>query len=94
MWVSVFTQIGKVPSPDCLRTLGLLGADSSFSMLHLGLPLPVTVPFQLAGSALGFSWSKLIVSPDAALAHRVPVRINVISIFMIVPLVDFKTKRF
>src|SRR5260221_6565284 len=41
---SGLTHQGKNPLPDCLRTLGLLGAEGSASTDHFGKPRPVTPP--------------------------------------------------
>src|SRR5882724_5252638 len=58
-------QIGNVPTPDCLSTFGLLGAEVSCSTLHFALPLPVTALFQPGGGAPALASSKLIVSASA-----------------------------
>src|SRR5437660_576532 len=59
---SGLTHQGKVPLPDCLSTLGLLGAEASASTDHLGEPRPVTPERQPAGSAPGASRSNETVS--------------------------------
>src|SRR5207302_11337933 len=56
---------GKVPAPDCLSTLGALGAVGSPSTVHLGVPRPVTPATQPLGSEPTASWSKVIVSATA-----------------------------
>src|SRR5271157_873684 len=65
MRVSSLMQTGKVATPDCLRTLGLLGAESSATTAHLGSPLPVLVAVQPGGGAPVLRLSKLTVSADA-----------------------------
>src|SRR5437667_11719606 len=50
MLVSSLKHTGYVATPDCFRTFGLLGAVSSFSIVHLALPLPVFVAVQPAGA--------------------------------------------
>src|SRR5450631_2663833 len=81
---SFFTHQGNAPLPDCLRTLGALGAVPSASMAHFGAPRPVTPATHPAGRVPTRSLSKLIVSaatssvvspgvfmrPPALWAHR------------------------
>src|SRR5215210_4058212 len=63
-------QIGNVPTPDCLSTFGLLGAELSCSMLQFALLPPVTALFQPAGVPPGLASSKSIVSASAPGAVR------------------------
>src|SRR2546422_1941922 len=75
-------QIGNVPTPDCLSTFGLLGAELSCSMLHFALPLPVTALFQPGGAAPALASSKLIVSASAAPDRRPVQMISVRIVFI------------
>src|SRR5438876_702685 len=79
MSVSSLMQMGKVPSAACLRTFGLLGAESSFSTVHLASPLPVTALVQPMGGFPASASSKLIVAASAALASSALVSSDVIS---------------
>src|SRR5581483_2997527 len=56
---SARTHQGKVPEPDCLSTLGALGAAGSGSTLQRGAPRPVTPWVQPGGSACAGAVSKL-----------------------------------
>src|SRR6266699_3766344 len=69
--VSSLMQTGYVASPDCFRTLGLLGAESSATISHLASPLPVLVAVQPGGGAPVLRSSKLTVSASAAPVARV-----------------------
>src|SRR5206468_9543347 len=66
MLVSSLKQMGYVATPDCFRTFGLLGAESSVSIVHLALPLPVLVAVQPAGGWPCGALSKLTDSFGAA----------------------------
>src|SRR5215468_11161830 len=68
--VALRTHHGNVPLPDCLRTLGALGAVGSFSTVQRGVPRPVTPQTQAGGVAPTFRSSKLMVS------MRAPVRVD------------------
>src|SRR5436309_5970309 len=68
MLVSSLKQIGYVATPDCFRTFGLLGAVSSFSIVHFALPLPVFVAVQPASAWPAGTLSKLTESATAAMA--------------------------
>src|SRR5258706_1506527 len=68
--VSRSTAQGKLPTPFCLRTLGLLGAEGSGATAHLAAPRPVTPCCQAGGSAPCASASKLTVSANAAVAAK------------------------
>src|SRR6266480_2983912 len=81
--VSFLMQTGKVATPDCLSTFGLLGAESSFSTDHFAEPLPVCVAVQLGGGAPVFASSKLIVSASAV-PDRKPAQIISVHIVFIV----------
>src|SRR5439155_7493747 len=70
-FVSSLKQTGYVATPDCFSTFGLLGAVSSFSMVHFALPLPVLVAVQPAGALPMPELSKLAVSGAAATANTV-----------------------
>src|SRR5437867_4007737 len=63
--VPLLTHQGKVPVPDCFSTFGALGAVESASMVHLGVPRPVTPAIQPLGREPAASWSKVIVSAIA-----------------------------
>src|SRR5205823_724137 len=69
--VSSLMQTGYVASPDCFRTFGLLGAESSATTSHLGSPSPVLVAVQPGGGAPVWRSSKLTVSASAAPVARV-----------------------
>src|SRR5262245_41378475 len=56
--MSFFTHQGNVPSPDCLRTFGLLRAVGSGTTLQTGAPVPVTPEIQPSGKAPGGTASK------------------------------------
>ena len=72
--MSSLKQTGYVATPDCLRTFGLLGAVSSFSIVHFAVPLPVFVAVQPAGA---FPWC---VRKDVSVADGfVEVRFKAIS---------------
>src|SRR6266852_4106839 len=62
--LSFLMQTGKVASPDCFNTFGLLGAESSFSMDHFAEPLPVCVAIHPGGAAPVLKLSKVTVSAD------------------------------
>src|ERR1043166_4820930 len=66
-------QTGYVASPDCLRTCGLLGAVSSFSMVQFALPPPVWVAVQPGGGAPVLRSSKFTVPASAVPAMRAVV---------------------
>src|SRR5205809_1842789 len=70
-FVSFLKQIGNVATPDCFSTLALLGAVSSFSTVHLALPLPVSVALQPVGALPMGELSKLSTLPDSIRAIRV-----------------------
>src|SRR5439155_25729426 len=76
---SDLTHQGKVPLPDCLSTLGLLGADMSASTDHLGEPRPVTPARQPAGSAPGVSRSNETVSACVVVIAITDARVGRIS---------------
>src|SRR6266404_6498848 len=76
-------QIGNVPTPDCLSTFGLLGAELSCSTLHFALPLPVTALFQPGGGAPAFASSKLIVSASAVPDTKPAQIISVYIVFIV-----------
>src|SRR6266487_1645694 len=80
--VSFLWQTGYVASPDCLRTFGLLGAVSSFSMVHFASPLPVLVAVQPGGASPGLASSKLMVSANALLVIRLVIARSELSVFM------------
>src|SRR3989441_11614037 len=82
--VSFLRQRGYVASPDCLRTFGLLGAVSSFSMAHFASPLPVFVAVQPGGAAPGVASSKLMVSARAADVMRLVMKIMVLMVFLFI----------
>src|SRR4051794_17827416 len=65
MVVSFLIANGKVARPDCLRTLGLLGAVGSASTVHFGCPLPVIVKVQPSGDVPAAASSKFRVSATA-----------------------------
>src|SRR6266487_6341415 len=67
-FVSSLKQTGYVATPDCFRTFGLLGAVSSFSIVHFALPLPVWVAVQPAGAWPTAALSKLAESATAIIA--------------------------
>src|SRR5438876_11775087 len=77
-------QTGNVAWPDCFRTFGLLGADSSFSIAHFAVPLPVCVAVQPDGGAPALASSKLIVSATAAPDRRAMEMISVYIVFIVV----------
>src|SRR5215472_10118949 len=66
--VSSLRQTGKVAWPDCFRTLGALGAVSSFSMVHFSWPVPVLVAVQPGSGAPVLRLSKFTVSANAMAA--------------------------
>src|SRR5713101_7181974 len=68
MLVSFLKQTGYVATPDCFRTFGLLGAVSSFSIVHFASPLPVLVAVQPAGAWPTVPASKLTESAAATAA--------------------------
>src|SRR5713226_3804762 len=61
-------QTGYVACPDCLSTLGWLGAEGSFSTVHFAAPVPVFVAVQPGGGAPVVRLSKFTVSASATLA--------------------------
>src|SRR5439155_9184163 len=81
--VSFLRQTGYVASPDCFSTFGLLGAVSSFSMVHFASPLPVFVAVQPGGAAPGVASSKLTVAVNAVVVIRLVITRNVLSVFMV-----------
>src|SRR5436309_4586779 len=81
--VSFFRQTGYVASPDCFRTFGLLGAVSSFSIVHFAAPLPVFVAIQPGGAAPSVTSSKLIVSASAVADRRDVERVRVVNAFIV-----------
>src|SRR5512135_667673 len=56
------TSHGKLPTPDCRITFGLLGADSSGCTAQRGVPRPVTPCSHPEGRDPAASVSKLKVS--------------------------------
>src|SRR5881628_1923860 len=82
-FVPFLRQIGYVASPDCFSTFGLLGAVSSFSIVHFASPLPVFVAVQPGGAAPGVASSKLMVSACAVTASRAVVNAIFIRVFMV-----------
>src|SRR5436190_10413968 len=82
--VSFLRQTGYVASPDCLRTFGLLGALSSFSIVHFASPLPVLVAVQPGGASPALASSKLMVSAHALLVMRLVITIRELSVFIFV----------
>src|SRR6266498_2844250 len=87
--VSFLRQTGYVASPDCLSTFGLLGAESSCSMVHLASPLPVLVAVQPGGASPGLASSKLMVCACAVTANRPVVNASFIMVFMVCLLCAF-----
>src|SRR5439155_10841200 len=75
MVVLFLIQTGNVGRPDCFKTFGLLGAESSFSTAHFAVPLPVCVAVQPGGGAPAFISSKFTVS-----AAAIPVAIVIADI--------------
>src|SRR6266403_2622197 len=73
-------------SPDCLRTLGLLGAESSATTSHLASPLPVLEAVQPGGAEPVLRLSKLMVSAKARPAVRVVMSDGVLRVFILVHL--------
>src|SRR5438477_3889898 len=67
-FVSFLRQTGYVASPDCFSTFGLLGAVSSFSIVHFASPLPVLVAVQPGGGWPSGALSKLTESATATTA--------------------------
>ena len=65
MFVSFLKQTGKVAWPDYFNTFGLLGAESSFSIVHFAVPLPVCAAVQPGGGTPAFMSSKFTVSAAA-----------------------------
>src|SRR5204863_9443743 len=63
--VSFLKQTEIVAWPDCFKTFGLLGAESSFSIAHFAVPLPVCDAVQPGGGAPAFISSKFTVSAAA-----------------------------
>src|SRR5262245_24918728 len=61
---------GNVPAPDCLRTLGALGAVASAATAQRGEPLPVTPAAQPGGSSPGVMESKLTKPATRRAAER------------------------
>src|SRR5437773_1169165 len=80
--VSFLRQTGYVASPDCLRTFGLLGALSSFSMVHFASPLPVLVAVQPGGAWPALASSKLTVSASAEPAMSVLINRRFLNVFI------------
>jgi hypothetical protein len=74
--------MGYVATPDCFNTFGLLGALSSFSIVHFGLPVPVLVAVQPAGALPTAALSKFTVSPCAATANAVMMNTVLPNLFM------------
>src|SRR5206468_8591215 len=74
-FVSFLRQTGYVASPDCLSTFGLLGAVSSFSIVHFASPLPVLVAVHPGGASPGLASSKLMVWANALLVIRLVITI-------------------
>src|SRR5882762_8255974 len=87
--VSFLRQTGYVASPDCLRTFGLLGAVSSFSIVHLASPLPVFVAVHPGGASPGLASSKLMVCACAVTANRPVVNASFIMAFMVALMVSW-----
>src|SRR6266568_8964439 len=81
--VSLLRQTGYVASPDCLRTFGLLGAVSSFSMVHFASPLPVLVAVHPGGASPGLALSKPMVSARAADVMRLLMTITVLMVIIV-----------
>src|SRR5260370_12331187 len=85
--VSFLMQTGKVAWPDCFNTFGLLGAESSFSIAHLAVPLPVCVALQPGGGAPVFMSSKLTVWAMAlavAMVIAIIVKLNAFIVFLLI----------
>src|SRR5215831_2793248 len=72
--VSSLMQTGYVASPDCLRTFGLEGAESSATISHLAWPEPVWVAVQPGGGAAVLRSSKCAVSATAMVLTRAAAR--------------------
>src|SRR5437762_11671630 len=89
MLVSFLKQTGDVAWPDCFKTFGLLGAESSFSTAHFAVPLPVCVAVQPGGGAPVSMSSKLTVSATA-----VPVAIVIAIIVTLIFFIDSLPARF
>src|SRR5437773_8819946 len=83
IFVSSLRQTGYVASPDCFSTFGLLGAVSSFWIVHFASPLPVFVAVQPGGAAPGVASSKLMVCACAVTASRPVVNAIFIRVFML-----------
>src|SRR5438105_10548488 len=83
MLVSFLKQTGNVAWPDCFITFGLLGAESSFSIAHFAVPLPVCVAVQPGGGVPVFMSSKLTVSAMASPVATVIVIIVKLSVFIV-----------
>src|SRR2546425_10474428 len=64
--VSFLRHTGYVASPDCLRTFGLLGAVSSFSVVHFSSPLPVLVAVHPGGASPALALWRPTLSRRAA----------------------------
>src|SRR5438132_1013582 len=82
MLVSSLKQTGYVATPACFRTFGLLGAVSSFSIVHLALPLPVFVAVQPAGGWPVAALSKKTVSFGAAATKTAEVNMRTASFIL------------
>src|SRR6266545_1891494 len=68
---------GYVAWPDCFNTLGLLGAVSSFSMVHFASPVPVLVAVQPAGAVPAAKLSKLTTSASSTTARHVSGSVSI-----------------
>src|SRR5689334_20818165 len=73
------TTHGKLPTPDCTSTFGLLGADSSWRTDQRAAPRPVTPCSQPRGSEPGVlvskskvsEWTELIAPPVTSAVSNV-----------------------
>src|SRR6266700_1327135 len=70
-------QTGYVASPDCFKTFGLLGAESSATTAHLAAPFPVLVAVHPGGGAPVFKSSKFTLSESALLFVRLVISASV-----------------
>src|SRR5437762_10329539 len=83
--VSSLMQTGYVASPDCFKTFGLLGAESSATTAHLAAPFPVFVAVHPGGGAPVFKSSKFTVSESAMQFVRLVISAsvrNVLDVFI------------
>src|SRR5204863_8700675 len=77
MLVSSLKHTGYVATPDCFRTFDLLGAVSSFSIVHFALPVPVLVAVQPAGGWPSGALSKFTTTSATAITTSVPATTSV-----------------